>query len=161
MNAKSTVAGLIVAVLLGVTFTGAACDVSCAFTPASADCHSTEVSTALAVGPAMNMGGMDMAGMDMPGMKDGQSHSPVSEASRAKSPHISAEIGICERQLCGTDAFVFARAKRFDAPKIPSVPLRATIRAAGVSVQVFQNAREDLAPLSFVDVIPPTFVLRI
>lgn len=157
MNVKNAVAGLIVAVLLGVTSAGAACDVSCAFAPASGNCHSGGAAAASAVSPAM-----DMPGMDMPDANGGQSQLPVSQASRVKRPHASAdEMSLCERQFCGKDAFVFVRARRADAPKVASVLLSAPIRTAGASFRRFPCASGSFASRALLNTTPASLILRI
>jgi hypothetical protein len=162
MNTKKAVAGSIIALLLVVTSVAAACDVSCAFGLASADCHSGDAPSGSSMSAAMDMGGMDMSEMVMPGVNQGQIKAPNAGISRTSAPHPSiGDMGPCERQSCDKASFVFVKGQRSESCSAPSISLRAAITITGISWQVFRDARDDVVPFSSFTANAPTLTLRI
>lgn len=161
MNTKKAIAASIIALLLAVTSVGAACDVSCAFGLASADCHSGDAPAVSSISAAMDMGGMDMPGMAMPGTNQDQIKAPNAKILRTSAPHPSiGDMGPCERQSCDKASLVFVKGQRSELRSAPLVALRAAITITGISRQVFRDARDDVAPSSLT-ANPLTLTLRI
>lgn len=161
MSAKRAIAVSIVAVLLAVTSMAAACDLSCAFGVAEADCHARGRSALDAVASAMDMSGMDMAGMAIP-TTDGANPSSAPDVSRAIAAHPSiGDMGPCERQSCDRNSFVATRATRFSGARVFSILPVAYGAAGSATAQAFHGARDDVAPPTPSQVRPLTLVRRI
>lgn len=162
MNAKKALAGSIVALLLAVTSAAAACDVSCAFALASADCHSSEAPSDSSMSAAMEMDGMDMPGMAMPSMATGQMPAPNSAISRAHSGHPEiGDMGPCERQSCDKGLFVFVKGRSSETGRASSAVVVGPISATDVSPQTFYDVRNDATGFRTFPANPPTLILRV
>lgn len=111
MTMRHIFAGLIVALLLSVSSLAAACDLSCSFPQAQADCHSAQMGTGDSMKADIQMGDMTMAGMAMPAMANAgpTDQQIISTLPQPEIHHgLIGAMGPCERQSCdqgATDSF--------------------------------------------------------
>lgn len=162
MIVRRMFAGSIVALLLSVSPFAAACDVSCAFTATSSDCHSQQTESQDLAPADMKMDGMAMAGMTMPGMAKGEDQQAVPAISRLKASHPSiGEMGPCERQACDNGSAVFAKTIRSGDSHFHSIlAIAGTPRADG-ALTLIRGARDEIATHQVRDGSPLHLRLRI
>lgn len=152
----------IVALLLSVSTLAAACDLSCAFTAMSWDCHTEQTEDQYSAPGGASMDGMSMAGMTMPEMGYGEVQQAVSGNSRTKASHASiGEMGPCERQACDNDSAVAVKASRSVAPQLHSILVAAETSRGVVASAYFHDARDDIAHYRPLDGSPLQLSLRV
>ena len=162
MTIRRIFAGSIVALLLSVSALAAACDLSCAFASMNSDCHSGKTeSQGLAPG-GMSMEGMAMPGMAMQDMANGEDQQAIPAISRAKTSHPSiGEMGLCERQFCECGSAVSTKTSPFVDSRFHTVAAVAVTPRAEFALQLFHDARDDVARHFQSDGSPLQLSLRI
>jgi hypothetical protein len=145
--------------LLCVSSSAAACDLSCGFAQFHSDCHSPQTA-ATESGPA----DMRMAGMAMPEMAgaDSTDQGIYSFTSRAMSAHaVIGEMGTCKRESCDQVQALAARTNHSTAVQFDMIRSVARFSHIDCLQTAFHGAREDIAPLGPVIQSPLSISLRI
>ena len=162
MMIRRIFAGSIVALLLSVSALAAACDLSCAFPSRNADCHSQQTETKGSAPGGMSMDGMAMPGMAMPDMANGEDQQAIPAISRAKTSHPSiGEMGLCERQFCDGGSAVSTNTGPSVDSRFHTVAAVVVTPRADFALQLFHDARDNVARHYQSDGSPLQLSLRI
>jgi hypothetical protein len=161
---KRMLAGSIVILMLAVSSMAAACDLSCGFAEAQADCHSMRMKAGDSSVADMRTSDTEMGGMAMPPESSATlpDRVAISPALRTEMRHARiGEMGPCERQSCNEFAAYILKSACQDGsqsridPAIASLPLAAQLQTT------FHDAGDGITTYSPGDRGPLLVALRI
>jgi len=164
VNLKRMLAGLIIVLMLSVSSMAAACDLSCGFAKAQADCHSSRMKSQDSSAAGMEMSGTGMDGMTMPPESSASLPGPGAtfSSSHMEMHHaLMGEMGPCERESCDEYGAYISKLTRHDASQfraaltVVSLPRMAQLQAS------FYDPRDGIATFSPGDRVPLRTTLRI
>jgi hypothetical protein len=164
VNLKRMLAGSIVVLMLLVSSMAAACDLSCGFAKARADCHSVRMNTLESAAADMEMSDTGMSGMAMPP----ESSATIPDQGAASFTfHIEmhdaliGEMGPCERQSCNEYGAYISKSTRHDASQFRAALTVVSLPRMALLQTSFYDLRDGVATFSPGDGVPLRMTLRI